>query len=98
MKGYETGISSPVVVFFQFLGRVETTGIESIHIWQPSNLDRSEFCYSNLAHENDFENAKHFSVKQILPRTQTAQAATVLTCFQLNETDIPTCRSENGNE
>jgi hypothetical protein len=91
MKGYETGTSAPVVVFFQFLGRVKTTGTDSIHIWQPSQLDRLDCCYSKLAYENNFENATRCSV-------QRAQAATALSCLQRNETDIPICRSDNGKK
>jgi hypothetical protein len=91
MKGYETDTSAPVLLFVQFLGRVVVTGTDSIHIWQPSKHDRLDCCYSKLAHENNFENATHFSVP-------TAQAATVLSCLQRNETDIPIRRSDNGNK
>jgi hypothetical protein len=91
MKGYETGTSTPVVVFVQFLGRVETAGTVSIHTRQPSELDRLDCCYSKLAHENNFENETHFSV-------QTPQAAIVLSYLQQNETDIPIPRSDNWNK
>ena len=91
MKGYETDTSAPVLVFVQLLGRVETTGIISIHIWQPSKLDLLYCCYLKLAYENNFENAMHCNV-------ETAQAVTVLPCLQRNEIDTPQCRSDNGNK
>jgi hypothetical protein len=48
MKGYETGTSAHVVVFVQFLGRVDTTGKDSTHIGQPSKLDRLVFVTQSL--------------------------------------------------
>jgi hypothetical protein len=78
-------------VFVQFLGSIETTGTDSNHIWQTSNLDRLDYCYSKLAHEDNFEIETHFGV-------QTAKEDTVQSCFQSNETDIPTCRSGNGSK
>ena len=91
MKGYETGTFAPVFVFVQFLVRIETTGTESIHIWQPSKLVRLDCLYSKLANKNNFEIAMHCIA-------QTAQVATVLSCLQRNETDIPICRSVKGNK